>query len=122
MAPIDVRFWGNPLNCDLMRGIHHIPQPIMPTSRMESIIESVYRESYRWRSLNIAFCDMRRITRVLEFLERPSSPLHLESLTIGPMGSTALISHEFLGQRPMGDDATACPDIAAARFHFEKLN
>ncbi|KAG8793548.1 hypothetical protein FRC12_002418 [Ceratobasidium sp. 428] len=121
-APIDVRFWGNPLDCDLMRGTNHLPQPIVPTSRIESIIEFVYRESYRWRSLDIAFCDMRLITRALEFLKWPSSPLHLGSLTIGPMGSTELVSHECLGQRPIGDDAIACPDIAAARFHFEKLN
>ncbi|KAG8765772.1 hypothetical protein FRC12_007294 [Ceratobasidium sp. 428] len=106
-----------------MQGIDHLTQSIATTSRIESTIESVKADSHRWRSLDIAFCDMRRITQILEFLGRRSSgTLHLESLTIGPMGSTTLNSHEFFGEAPIGGDAAAFPDITAAESSFEKLN
>ncbi|KAG8683346.1 hypothetical protein FRC09_016137, partial [Ceratobasidium sp. 395] len=85
---------------------------------MESTVQCIKDEVHRWRSLDIAFCDMYRITQILAFLggDFCSTP-HLESLTIGPMGSTMLISLQFPSYHP-----GPSPDITAARSLFEKLN
>ncbi|KAG8685994.1 hypothetical protein FRC09_014426, partial [Ceratobasidium sp. 395] len=117
-VPIDVRLWEDPLDCDLMRGTNHLPQPITPSFGVGSTVQCIKDEVHRWRSLDIAFCDMYCITQILAFLggDFHSTP-HLESLTIGPMGSTTLISLQFPSSHP-----GPSPDITAARSLFEKLN
>ncbi|KAG8792819.1 hypothetical protein FRC12_004762 [Ceratobasidium sp. 428] len=117
-VPIDVRLWEDPLDCDIMRGTNHLPQPYAPSFGVGSIVQCIKDEVHRWRSLDIAFCDMYRITQILAFLggDFHSTP-HLESLTIGPMGSTTLISLQFPSYHP-----GPSPDITAARSLLEKLN
>ncbi|KAG8793545.1 hypothetical protein FRC12_002415 [Ceratobasidium sp. 428] len=124
--PIDVRFWENPLDCDLIpQAASHLPQLAATASRIESTIESVKNERYRWRSLDIAFCNIRRITQILAFLGESGSPLHLDSLTIGPMGSTTLVFRDFFDRnRSVGVGTTnAGPqNITTSLSHFEKIN
>ncbi|KAG8704541.1 hypothetical protein FRC09_003462 [Ceratobasidium sp. 395] len=125
-APIDVRFWENPLDCDLMpQDTSHLPQLTATTSRIESTIESVKNERYRWRSLDIAFCDIQRVTQILAFLGESGSSLYLDSLTIGPMGSTTLIFRDFFDRNRFVDvgSTNAGPrDVTTPLSHFENIN
>ncbi|KAG9073822.1 hypothetical protein FS749_014657 [Ceratobasidium sp. UAMH 11750] len=94
---LDVRLWENPLYNDLMKNIQHLSQSTHRTnhSTADVVIQDVKDQSHWWRSLNIAFCTMARINQALEFLGGLDNTLDLESLTIGPMGSTALIVDEI---------------------------
>ncbi|KAG8792823.1 hypothetical protein FRC12_004766 [Ceratobasidium sp. 428] len=124
--PIDVRFWENPLECDLMpRTTSHLPQLAATASKIELIIESVKNERYRWRSLDIAFCDTNRIAQILVFLGGSGGPLHLDSLTIGPMGSTTLIFRDFSDRNSsvgVGTTNASPQNITTPLSHFEKIN
>ncbi|KAG8793546.1 hypothetical protein FRC12_002416 [Ceratobasidium sp. 428] len=126
-VPIDVLFREHPMDYhDLIPQNSHLPQPNTTTSRTDLTTEAVKHEYYRWKSLDIAFCDIHRVTQILAFLARSGSPLHLSSLTIGSMALKTLIIRKFLhdGSRPVdtSDDIVDFPDIIAARSHFEKLN
>ncbi|KAG8738596.1 hypothetical protein FRC10_006667 [Ceratobasidium sp. 414] len=118
-AMLDVRLWENPMDCDLMQQTYQLAHPNC-VSNADSMIEEVKGESYRWRSLDIAFCAMRRIGQTLEFLgETGGSTLHLESLTIGPMGSTTLVPN-----RPIDNHYARgeFPDIDVAQSYLRGLN
>ncbi|KAG8792822.1 hypothetical protein FRC12_004765 [Ceratobasidium sp. 428] len=126
-VPIDVLFREHPMDYhNLMPQNSHPPQPLPTTSRTDLTIEAVKHEYHRWRSLDIALCDIHRVTQILAFLRGPSRPLHLSSLAIGPMALKTLTIHNFLydGSHAIdsSDDIVNFPVIAAARSHFEKLN
>ncbi|KAG8702232.1 hypothetical protein FRC08_003620 [Ceratobasidium sp. 394] len=89
-------------------------------SRSDRMIQDVKDESHRWRSLDLAFCTMRRVDQILEFLGAPHVTLHLESLTIGPMGSTSLIP----GEGVIDGSGTAAPLMTSDNTQtlFQNLN
>ncbi|KAG9076410.1 hypothetical protein FS749_011814 [Ceratobasidium sp. UAMH 11750] len=93
---LDVHLWENPLECDLMERVYGRPTQPKAAPRSDRMIQDVKDESHRWRSLDIAFCTTHRIDQILEFLGDPYNTLHLESLTIGPTGSTTLIPSEWI--------------------------
>ncbi|KAG8734560.1 hypothetical protein FRC10_011653 [Ceratobasidium sp. 414] len=117
---LDVRLWENPLECDLMQHVGERLTQLKVAPKSDTTIQDVKDESHRWRSLDIAFCTMRRIDQTLEFLGDPYDTLHLDSLTIGPMGSTTLIPDEgIVGRSPTAAPLMTTDDTQA---FFQNLN
>ncbi|KAG8749025.1 hypothetical protein FRC12_013611 [Ceratobasidium sp. 428] len=119
---LDVRLWERPLDRDLM----YLPerrrtQPEAPLSSLDVAIQDVKDERHRWRSLNIAFSTIRQVVQTLAFLGDPYDTLHLEALTIGPMGSTTLVPDGW-GLNSLQNEANPLLDIDTTRTHFQNLN
>ncbi|KAG8718770.1 hypothetical protein FRC08_004391, partial [Ceratobasidium sp. 394] len=119
---LDVRLWENPLYSDLMKGLQHLSQSTTRAncSTAEVVIQDVKDQSHWWRSLNLSFCTMARVNQTIEFLGGLHNTLDLESLNIGPMGSTALIVGKVFDEfNPSGHSLA---DPTAARALFQNLN
>lgn len=59
--------------------------------KISTIPESLTSQVHRWRSLDISFSCICRASKTLQFLGHLPETLHLDSLTIGPMGRANLV-------------------------------
>ncbi|KAG9128090.1 hypothetical protein FRC07_004984 [Ceratobasidium sp. 392] len=120
---IDICLWENPLDSELMKNtICYLSESTRAEnlSATDIVIQGAKGQIYQWRSLEIAFCTMSCIEQMLQFLRGSHKILHLEPLTIGPMGSTAIITDEApAGSSPLGHDLA---DITTAQSLFYNLD
>ncbi|KAG8704293.1 hypothetical protein FRC09_003644 [Ceratobasidium sp. 395] len=119
---LDVRLWENPLDSDLMKNtIRYLREPARRTSHSnDAVIQNVKDQSYRWMSLDIAFCTMTRMDGMMRFLGGLHDTLHLESLTVGPMGANAMVVDE--DSEDSSPTGNILANITEARTLFHGLN
>ncbi|KAG8749026.1 hypothetical protein FRC12_013612 [Ceratobasidium sp. 428] len=120
---LDVRLWEYPLDRNLMHKLvpYCLTQLEAPFSNLEATIQDVMNECHRWRSLDIAFSTMRRVVQTLAFLRDSRDILHLDTLTIGPMGSTTLVPSEGEGFEISGS-ASSRKSLEEKLTLFQNLN
>ncbi|KAG9088882.1 hypothetical protein FRC06_001803 [Ceratobasidium sp. 370] len=75
---------------------------------MEPVFDRIKDEVLRWKSLDIAFSCISHTSKIIEYLGNLKETMHLNSLTIGPMGQGLLLI----------DDGTIGPTYRNTVFKF----
>ncbi|KAF8596277.1 hypothetical protein BDV93DRAFT_548414 [Ceratobasidium sp. AG-I] len=98
---LDVRLCDKPLRKKYIKRI----LPYTPThmfyspQQVDPIPENIKSHLARWGSLDISLSCTCRVSKVLEFLGQLPGTLHLDDLTIGPMGEANLALDSCRGRR-----------------------
>lgn len=93
---LDIRLSDQPIRRKYLKDMPlHSSSPFSPSQpNFDPIPESIKSQAYRWRSLDISLSCTCRVSKALQFLKWSTEPLHLDNLTIGPMGRSNL-AHDY---------------------------
>ncbi|KAF8599558.1 hypothetical protein BDV93DRAFT_525948 [Ceratobasidium sp. AG-I] len=96
----------------------HCPSPSSPLQHhFDPIPENIKSQAHRWRSLDISLSCTGRVSRALLFLTHSAEALHLDSLTVGPMGKS-ILANDYTIERLLLQKLNAQPTVLRIDNYF----